>query len=51
MRAFATETLNTYAHLWPTDEGLIVAAIDGWLSPKRTEGVHEMCTDAASEVS
>ena len=46
----ATETLNTYAHLWPTDEGLIAAAIDGWLRPDRGEDVHKMCTDAASEV-
>ncbi|MGI9624068.1 MAG: hypothetical protein ACR2PK_14630, partial [Acidimicrobiales bacterium] len=31
--------LNTDAHLWPSDEGRIVAAIDGALS----RGVREMC--------
>ena len=35
----ASETLNTYAHLWPSDEGRIVAAIDRTLS----EDVREVC--------
>lgn len=39
----ATETLNDYSHLWPSDEGRIAAAIDEWL----TEDVHEVCTDGA----
>ena len=42
----AHETLDTYSHLWPSDEGRIVAAIDEWLG----SGVHEMCTDGASAV-
>ncbi|HEY5663468.1 MAG TPA: site-specific integrase [Ilumatobacter sp.] len=46
----ATETLNTYAHLWPTDEGRIVAAIDTWLNPRTEQDVHEMCTGDATEV-
>jgi len=36
----ASETLNTYAHLWPNDEDRITAAIDAGL---RRE-VHGMCT-------
>ena len=32
----AAETLNTYSHLWPTDEDRIVAAIDAGLMPSRT---------------
>jgi integrase len=40
----AAETLNTYAHLWPTDEDRITAAIDAGLR----EDVHEMCTPAVS---
>jgi len=39
----AHETLDTYAHLWPNDEGRIMAAIDEWL----TNDVHETCTDGA----
>jgi integrase len=38
-----SETLNTYAHLWPSDEGRIAASIDEWL----LEDVHEMCTERA----
>jgi hypothetical protein len=41
----AAETLNTYAHLWPSDEGRIVAAIDEALAGD----VHGMCTDGATE--
>jgi integrase len=39
----ASETLNTYAHLWPSDEGRITAAIDAGLG----RDVHEMCTEGA----
>jgi integrase len=38
----ASETLNTYAHLWPDDEDRITAAIDVGLS----RSVHGMCTTA-----
>lgn len=37
----AAETLNTYSHLWPTDEGRIVAAIDGALGGN----VREVCAE------
>ena len=40
----AAETLNTYSHLWPTDEGRIVAAIDAGFR----RDVHEMCTPAVA---
>jgi integrase len=40
----ATETLNTYAHLWPSDEGRIVAAIDDVLRGS----VREVCADGVS---
>jgi integrase len=42
----ATETLNTYSHLWPSDEGRIVAAIDEALAGE----VHEVCTEGATTV-
>lgn len=29
----ATETLNTYAHLWPEDNPLVRRAVDAELSP------------------
>jgi len=41
----AAETLNTYAHLWPSDEGRIVAAIDEALGA----GVRGMCAEGAVE--
>jgi len=41
----AAETLNTYAHLWPSDEGRIVAAIDDVLSGS----VREVCAGAVRE--
>ncbi len=41
----ASETLDTYGHLWPGDEDRIRAAIDAGLRGN----VHGMCTDAASE--
>lgn len=44
----ANETLNTYAHLWPTDDDRIVGAIDGWLRPNLTNDVHETCTNEAT---
>ncbi|MGI9030175.1 MAG: tyrosine-type recombinase/integrase [Ilumatobacteraceae bacterium] len=40
----ASETLDTYSHLWPSDEGRIRSAIDAGFSPT----VHEMCTAGAS---
>ncbi len=40
----ASETLDTYSHLWPDDEDRIRAAIDGGLGD-----VHGMCTDGARE--
>ena len=40
----AAETLNTYAHLWPSDEGRITAAIDAGF-----RDVHEMCTTVVAE--
>lgn len=40
----ASETLDTYSHLWPTDEGRIRDAIDAGMRA----GVHEMCTERAS---
>jgi integrase len=43
----ASETLNTYAHLWPSDEGRIVAAIDHALSLD----VREVCAIGARESS
>ena len=43
----ATETLNTYAHLWPSDEGRIVTAIDDALSAD----VPEMCPRGALQGS
>jgi integrase len=39
----AAETLNTYSHLWPTDEGRIVAAIDEALG----RDVRELCATGA----
>ena len=41
----ASETLNTYAHLWPNDEDRITAAIDAGLR----RDVHEMCTEAVAQ--
>ena len=41
----AAETLNTYAHLWPSDEGRIVAAIDEALGGN----VCEVCADDLRE--
>lgn len=41
----AAETLNTYAHLWPSDEGRIVAAIDAALGGN----VREVCADDSGE--
>jgi integrase len=41
----ASETLNTYAHLWPSDEDRITAAIDAGLRPD----VHEMCIATVGE--
>jgi hypothetical protein len=29
----ATETLNTYAHLWPEDNALVRRAVDAELNP------------------
>ena len=40
----ATETLNTYAHLWPSDEGRIVAAIDDVLRGS----VREVCANGVA---
>ena len=40
----AAETLNTYADLWPNDEGRITTAIDAGLP----RDVHEMCTERAT---
>ena len=37
----ATETLDTYGHLWPGDEDRIRAAIDAGFAGV----VHEMCMD------
>lgn len=39
----ASKTLDTYAHLWPTDEARITAAIDAGLRAD----VQGMCTDGA----
>jgi integrase len=41
----ASETLNTYAHLWPNDEDRITAAIDAGLC----RDVHEVCTERARD--
>jgi hypothetical protein len=38
--------LNTYAHLWPSDERRIVAAIDDVLS----RDVREVCADDSGKV-
>lgn len=38
----ATETLNTYAHLWPNDEDRIVAAINEGFTPRPTPFALEM---------
>lgn len=43
----ATETLNTYSHLWPSDEDKLRQAIDDGLGRR---DVHEMCTTATSAV-
>jgi integrase len=40
----ASETLDTYSHLWPTDDGRIRAAIDAGFR----RDVHEMCTEGAA---
>jgi integrase len=40
----ASETLDTYSHLWPNDEDRIRAAIDSGLRGD----VHEMCTEGAA---
>ncbi len=40
----ASETLDTYSHLWPDNEDKIRAAIDAGLG----KNVHEMCTEQAS---
>ena len=41
----ASETLDTYSHLWPENEDRIRAAIDAGLGAN----VHEMSTPSASE--
>lgn len=41
----ASETLDTYGHLWPGDEDRIRAAIDSGFRAN----VHELCTDEASD--
>ena len=41
----ASETLNTYAHLWSSDEDRITAAIDAGLR----RDVHEMCIEAVAD--
>jgi integrase len=42
----ASETLDTYGHLWPRDEDRIRSAIDSGLRAD----VHEMCIDASDTV-
>lgn len=39
--ASATETLETYSHLWPDDEDRTRAAIQSVLVPRRAQNVHE----------
>jgi integrase len=43
----ATETLNTYAHLWPEDNALVRRAIDAELSPLLGLGT----TDPTADIS
>ena len=43
----ASETLDTYGHLWPGDDDRIRTAIDAGL----LRDVHETCTDAAGQLA